>query len=438
MSFKVTGIEVDHDLPTETFKPPADFDLVDTLGEQSAPARDDQLTLIGKPAPAFAGDGLDGKAVRLEDFRGRVVVLDFWATWCPPCVAAIPHVQKLSERFAEKPVTVLGINQDRGDTEKVAAFVKDNKVTFRHLMDEGEVGTSYLVSGIPCTVLIDKEGVVQDVSTGFAPEQEDELASKIELLLEGKPLRTEEELARIRETMEAKRNRPALAFSPENPERLGVSAFKARGFYSRHMSWTASIEGDIATELITPGHDNSVEIIDSSGESVRTVRFKGLSRRGRVESLAALKLNGDRHWLVGYSTLERGGGGSTVIGLYTDAGEEIWTFEPDVPEDSFVQSCVAAGDLTGDQEPEMVVGLSATRSRGPGAGLEFGAGNQAGAIIVLSSDGKVVSQRATKQVDLVFVGRPTEPGKPGPLLVSIAGRLHRVNLKAEARDHPNP
>src|SRR5688572_28929850 len=76
-----------------------------------------QQELVGKPAPDFTGVDLEGKPVSLADYRGRVVMLDFWATWCGPCVQAIPHIQKVANKFADKPVTVLGINRDQPGSE---------------------------------------------------------------------------------------------------------------------------------------------------------------------------------------------------------------------------------------------------------------------------------------------------------------------------------
>jgi thiol-disulfide isomerase/thioredoxin len=183
-TFKMDDIRVNPALDADSFKIPQAYAKVDSfMGGAAA----DQQSLIGAAAPDFDGEGLDGKPIKLADFRGSVVVLDFWATWCGPCVAAIPHVQKLSEKFAGKPVTVLGINQDRGDKEKVSKFVTDKKITFRHFMDDGSVGQSYLVTGIPSTILIDAKGIVQDVSVGFAEGQEDGLAKRSKRSLMANP-----------------------------------------------------------------------------------------------------------------------------------------------------------------------------------------------------------------------------------------------------------
>lgn len=134
---------------------------------------------VGTEAPSFQGKTLTGETFSISDLRGKVVLLDFWATWCGPCVAAIPSIQKISEEFAGKGLVVIGINEDRGNTTLVSDFVEKNKITFEHVMDaDGSIASLYEVPGFPTTVLIDGEGKVLAFEVGF--KGEDALRAMIE------------------------------------------------------------------------------------------------------------------------------------------------------------------------------------------------------------------------------------------------------------------
>lgn len=150
----------------------------------------EQLGLVGKTAPDFGGKDFDGNDLRIADLRGKVVVLDFWAMWCAPCLQALPHMQSLSERFSEQPVVFLGINQDDARAqERARQFLADRGVTFRQFDDSSKNVTDlYAVTSIPCTVLIDAEGIVQDIAVGFGPGGDEQLAESIERLLLGERL----------------------------------------------------------------------------------------------------------------------------------------------------------------------------------------------------------------------------------------------------------
>jgi thiol-disulfide isomerase/thioredoxin len=103
----------------------------------------------------------------LSDFKGSVVVVDFWATWCGPCVASLPHLDALSAEMSDKGVRVLAINFRETD-QQVKTFVEKKKLSLSVLMDrDGAVGKKYAVTGIPQTVVIGRDGVVRKVIVGF-------------------------------------------------------------------------------------------------------------------------------------------------------------------------------------------------------------------------------------------------------------------------------
>jgi len=136
-------------------------------------ADEDTTGFEGKAAPDFSLTTLDGKPVKLSDMKGKVVVLDFWATWCPPCRKSLPHLQKVSadKELADKGLVVWAVNA-REDKEKVQKYLDDNKLTFTVPMDPGKTLTDYKVQGIPTTVIVGRDGNVKNVFVGFGEGSE--------------------------------------------------------------------------------------------------------------------------------------------------------------------------------------------------------------------------------------------------------------------------
>lgn len=118
----------------------------------------------GFQAPDFELTTLDGKKVKLSDYRGQKVILNFWASWCPPCKAEMPHMQKFYEKNKDNNITILAVNLtslDKG-SEAVQTFIKKNKLTFPVLLDEkGEVGKTYQAVAIPTSYIIDQKGIIR-------------------------------------------------------------------------------------------------------------------------------------------------------------------------------------------------------------------------------------------------------------------------------------
>ena len=126
-------------------------------------------SLKGKPAPAIALKTVDGKDVSLADQKGKVVLVDTWATWCPPCKASLPHIQKLAtdKALADKGLVVWAVN-DKETKAEVEKFMQDNKYTFIVPMDEkAAVLKAYFVSGIPTTIIVGRDGKVKDAFVGY-------------------------------------------------------------------------------------------------------------------------------------------------------------------------------------------------------------------------------------------------------------------------------
>ncbi len=134
-------------------------------------------------APEFELTDIDGKKVKLQDFKGNVVFVDFWATWCPPCVVSSPEVEKLNQEYAGKKVAVLSISLD-DEAETVKAYAARKKLTNRMLMaGSSGVDVHYRVSGIPGFFLIDQEGYVVASWTGYSPSMARGWRKEIDALL---------------------------------------------------------------------------------------------------------------------------------------------------------------------------------------------------------------------------------------------------------------
>ncbi len=113
---------------------------------------------VSGPAPDFTLDSLDGDAITLSDLEDQIIVLDFWAIWCRPCVDAMPELEQLHENYADQGVTVLAINIEE-DRDDVVEFMTDYGYTFTVLLDtDGRVTDAYGVQGIPYTTIVDREG----------------------------------------------------------------------------------------------------------------------------------------------------------------------------------------------------------------------------------------------------------------------------------------
>lgn len=116
---------------------------------------------LNQPAPDFSLKNLAGNSVSLQDYRGRVVLVNFWASWCPPCDMEIPSLSALAENYREKGVVVLAINVERIAKERLAAFLSSRPHQFSTLLDPSrETQFAYGVRKLPETFLVDQNGVV--------------------------------------------------------------------------------------------------------------------------------------------------------------------------------------------------------------------------------------------------------------------------------------
>ena len=166
--------------------------LLPSCGNRSAKgsaSQSDSTTLVkvGDPAPDFSIALFDGSHLTLSELRGKVVLLNFWATWCPPCRQELTRVQKnLIDRFAGRDFLFLPVSRDEKRSD-VAAFREKTGYTFPMGLDSTRtIYDRYATNFIPRNYLIDRDGRIITATIGYSPEEFDELIAAIERALAGK------------------------------------------------------------------------------------------------------------------------------------------------------------------------------------------------------------------------------------------------------------
>ncbi len=144
---------------------------------------DPGMLAVGDQAPDFSLKDPSGKAWTLADYKGKVLVLDFWGSWCPPCRKAMPGVQRLHEKFKNKKVAIVGINKEHDPKADPAAFMSERNYTYQLLLDADPTLGPYKIQGFPSFYVIDANGKVVYGSMGHSPAHEREIASVVESLL---------------------------------------------------------------------------------------------------------------------------------------------------------------------------------------------------------------------------------------------------------------
>lgn len=140
--------------------------------EIMAPARVESTSLAvqseDKPAPEFSLKDLEGNTVNLSDYKGKVVVVNFWATWCPPCRKEIPDFNELQAQYGEKGLQFIGIALDEEGVTKVKKWTSTNPVNYPVVIADDEIKKTYgEMNAIPVTLLIDRQGVIRTKYIGM-------------------------------------------------------------------------------------------------------------------------------------------------------------------------------------------------------------------------------------------------------------------------------
>jgi len=131
------------------------------------------------PAPAWKLNDVDGKAVSFEQYKGKVVVLDFWATWCGPCRSEIPGYVALQKKHGPAGLAIVGVSLDQGGPEVVKKFIAEQKINYQIVMGDEQVTAAFGgVEAIPTTFIIDRKGTLRYRKVGAMPEEEFEAVLK--------------------------------------------------------------------------------------------------------------------------------------------------------------------------------------------------------------------------------------------------------------------
>ncbi len=285
-------------------------------------AADRTVTAQAQLAQDFALKDMDGKTVRLSDYRGKVVLVTFWATWCGPCKKEMPELEKFLAAHRKRGVEVLAINVD-GFTErsKVAPFLeKEGLSGVKVLLEEAEQLSAYNYRGIPALYVIDREGRVAHARTGYDPDLKKKLETEVTALVTG-------------DGKDAQRTLFTVETAP-------------KGF---DVQWKRTVAGDsraVAIASGTAGKPGELAMIGRTGFmrwSARGEERGATPLTGWMMGLRADDLDGDgkREWLLsGWQSLK----------VYDDEGEMYWDYET-----SRMASVHGTVDLDGDGFKEIVV-----------------------------------------------------------------------------------
>ncbi len=432
-TFKGWKIDTALDRKTFTFDPPPGAQKADSLMEAltGGGRQASSSPLVGKAAPEISLSLIDKGAFRLKDHRDKdIVMIDFWATWCGPCVQELPILSEVAESYKDKGVAFFAINL-RETPEQIKKFQEDKKLKFTVAIDtDGAVGTAYGAEAIPMLVLVDKKGVVQTVHVGYNPSIKTDLTKELDALLAGKDL-----------TKEAAERAKAAMAKNEGLERV----WSVSGPY-------ASVATDAAGKSIYAiGARGQCDVLDANGKTTRTFRTgimtQGITLRvarqvGGMEGFLAFRswgpavtsLNGDgtKRWeeaggqgiddvwaadlngdgvdeaIVGYN-------GGTGLHVFSPEGKRLWN-RTDIGN---VWN-VTAGDLDGDGKLEVVttsaqgkVHVFAAKDGTPLSTLDSG---------IYATKVRIATARAKSpsKGDLLLVAG-SESGQQGEAVVALSG-----------------
>jgi peroxiredoxin len=150
---------------------------------QAPAAQFDLKAAVGQPLPEFKLKDADGQTVHAADYKGKVVLLDFWATWCGPCKIEIPWFMDFERQFKDQGFAVVGVSMDEDGWNAIKPYVQNMKMNYRVLLGNDDVSTAYGgLDSLPTTLLIDRQGKIASVHVGVAMGKEEFKNAIVQLL----------------------------------------------------------------------------------------------------------------------------------------------------------------------------------------------------------------------------------------------------------------
>lgn len=363
------------------------------------------VEITGAPTAAqnFQLTSLTGEKVALADYKGSVVLIAFWATWCGPCREELPILQKFADEHAQDGVKLLTINIDRFDARpSVQPFMEENGYRFPVLYEEPEQLTGYNYRAIPALYVVDRDGMIAEARTGYDPKFKEKLTGKVLDIARGKP----------------------------TPGRLLARVEVApKGWGSL---WQRPIQGDVAAIAIAPPMGdvpgeigyfgrNSFFRVDAKGQELGARPLQGW-----VGSLRAADLDGDftREWVVG---------GSYGVKVLDDRGEAYWEHEfgdRTALVDVIPAQGAAMGGLVLGVGDEVLGYAHIPKERwkaGPFESVESVRAAGGGSTKVQTADGLITIDAA---------GKPSEKARPVPAGMLYSGRLQQGTRALDVFEGP--
>jgi thiol-disulfide isomerase/thioredoxin len=123
-------------------------------------------------AADFSLKDMSGKTVKLSDYKGKVVLLEFWATWCPPCRASVPGLEKLHKAYRDKGLVLLAVSMDEGGEDEVRSYIKESGITYTVLKGTEDIAIKYQVRSIPMMLVLNKEGKISKRYLGMGSDED--------------------------------------------------------------------------------------------------------------------------------------------------------------------------------------------------------------------------------------------------------------------------
>jgi len=168
---KINNEALKYDFSNNTF--------LESYSQEIPPVNKSLNNLIGKPAPAFELKDFNGRSISSSSFKGKVILLDFWEVWCGPCIASMPKVQALGNRYKNKGLQVYGIISEAAQLDVAKRLVDKRGINFTMLIGNAEVQESYKLNAVPLYILINKKGIISFISEGYADNMEEEIQKSI-------------------------------------------------------------------------------------------------------------------------------------------------------------------------------------------------------------------------------------------------------------------